>query len=122
GKLGELATIAPPTPPPKPPEPGADRIRSDALGVCGWPLSPERSRVPAIVTSPCANHITGQFKVLLVSFNVTPAPMFMVVKLNIQSPAGLRGGLKVLGSNIIVPGVVRFNAPSEPFEPLLKVP
>src|SRR5712692_6914438 len=47
--------------------------------------------------------------------------MLIVVKLKTLSPAGFRGGLKVVGSKTIVPGVVRFSAPSDPLEPLLKL-
>jgi hypothetical protein len=54
------------------------------------------------------------------SFTVTFCPMVMVVKWKTLSPSGSSGGFNVAGSKTTVPGVVKFSAPSEPFEPLLK--
>jgi hypothetical protein len=44
--------------------------------------------------------------------------MLIVVKLKTFSTAGWRPN--VTGSKMTVPGIVRFNAPSAPVEPLLK--
>jgi len=63
----------------------------------------------------------GPVKIFPLSRSVTPEAILIVVKLKTLSPAGFSGGLKVLGLKRTTPGVVRFNAPSAPVEPLLKV-
>jgi hypothetical protein len=50
---------------------------------------------------------------------VTPLAMLMVVKLKRLSPAGFNPS--ATGSKSIVPGVVKFSAPSLPVDPLLNV-
>jgi hypothetical protein len=81
-------------------------------------LAPFTASVPAIVTAPVARKTTGFSRNLLARiFTVTPAAILTVVKLKMLSPAGFSPS--VTGSKSIVPGVVKFSAPSLPVDPLL---
>jgi hypothetical protein len=74
--------------------------------------------VPAIVTAPVASQTTDlSLSLPAVKTTVTPVPILIVVKLKMLSPAGSRP--RATGSKIIVPGVVKFSAPSLPVDPLL---